>query len=121
MPDQGDSRPPPALDLDNALRATYAHQLRPEEQDMLRTLCASVLLLAHESGMVYPGDEPLTVRELGAVATDLRQIQSYLAFVGDDPDRITSRREVRACDQAYRLSADVGAIAASLEETVAAW
>ena len=100
-----------------ALRAVYAHQLRPDDRRTLETLLESVLELTRESQM---GPSGAIAFDLTGAAEDLRLVEGWLAYTGRQEGNVLERHESRLADFAERLAPRVAEIAGELEAALAA-
>jgi len=112
---------PPPFDEDAPLRETYARRLRPEDRELLATLCGSMLELTCEATIFAQRIEHGGVcDETGAVAAELRYAAGYLAYIGRREGDALSRSEHKLADTAERIAGEVASLAGQLEAAVAA-
>jgi len=111
---------PPRFNEDEALRQTYAHLIRPEDQEILDRLTDSMLELTREADAIVRRLDFSFPFNIAAAARDLRYLERRLQVTGESEGDCLDRRQRRLADAAERAAPKVGEIAAELEAAVAA-
>ena len=111
---------PQRFNEDEALRQTYAHLIRPEDQQLLDRLTDSMLELTREADAIVRHIDFSFPYNIAAAARDLRYLECWLAHTGASEGDCLDRWQSRLADAAERAAPAVGIIAAELEAAVAA-
>jgi hypothetical protein len=111
---------PPRFNEDEALRQTYAHLIRPEDQEILDRLTDSMLELTREADAIVRRLDFSFPFNIAAAARDLRYLERWLRVTGAAEGDCLDRWQQRLADAAERAAPRVGEVAAELEAAVAA-
>jgi hypothetical protein len=124
MPDRPKTTPPvpnpPRFNEDEALRQTFAHLIRPEDQETLDRLTDSMLELTREADAIVRHIDFSFPHNIAAAARDLRYLERWLRVTGAADGDCLDRWQARLADAAERAAPKVGEVAAELEAAVAA-
>jgi len=111
---------PARFNEDEALRQTYGHLIRPEDQEILDQLTDSMLELTREADAIIRHIDFSFPFNIAAAARDLRYLERWLRVTGAAEGDCLDRWQSRLADAAERAAPKVGEVAAELEAAVVA-